>query len=104
MALRTGTKTLGRQQDWLDTSTGVRRRTTASTPRQIAIVQITGTRNGLRPHQALGYRTPAEVFHEEQGVLAGEESNRRMCSPGEGIESLAGASELSLNSDLILSK
>ena len=25
--------------------------------------------NGLRPHQALGHRTPSEVFHEEQGSL-----------------------------------
>ena len=24
--------------------------------------------NGLKPHQALGYRTPTEVFHGEQGV------------------------------------
>ena len=53
--------------------------------------------NGLRPYQALGYRTPAEVFHEEQGVLAEEESNGRRCSPEEGIESLAGAPGLSLN-------
>ncbi len=27
--------------------------------------------NGFRPHQALGYRTPAEVFHGEQGVVEG---------------------------------
>ena len=59
--------------------------------------------NGLRPHQALGYRTPAQVFHEEQGTVV-EESNRRRCSPGEGIESLAGEPGLSLNSPLILSK
>ena len=31
--------------------------------------------NGLRPHQALGYRTPAEVFYGEQEAVA-EESNR----------------------------
>ena len=59
--------------------------------------------NGLRPHQALGYRTPAQVFHEEQGTVV-EESNRRRCSPGEGIESLAGEPGLSLKSALILSK
>ena len=59
--------------------------------------------NGIRPHQALGYRTPAEVFHEEQGTVVGE-SNGRRCSPGEGIKSLAGASGFSLNSPLILSK
>ena len=59
--------------------------------------------NGTRPHQALDFRTPAEVFHGEQGAVAGE-SNGRRCSPQEGIESLAGASGLSLNSALILSK
>ena len=58
--------------------------------------------NGLRPHQALGYRTPAEVFHGEQGVVEGE-SNGRRCSPGEGTESLAGEPGLSLNPGLILS-
>ena len=52
--------------------------------------------NGLRPHQALGYRTPAEVFHGE--------SRERRCSPEKGTESLAGGSEFSLNSALTLSK
>ena len=33
--------------------------------------------NGLRPHQALGYRTPAEVFHGEQGTVEGESTERR---------------------------
>ena len=59
--------------------------------------------NDRRPHQALGYRTPAEVFHGEQGTIVGE-SNGRRSSPGEGIESLAGEPEFSLNSALILSK
>ena len=59
--------------------------------------------NGLRPHQALGYRTPAEVFHEEQGSVVGD-SNGRRCSPIEGIESLASEPGFSLNSALILSK
>ena len=59
--------------------------------------------NGLRPHQALGYRTPAEVFHGEQGALEGESIGRR-CSPEEGIESLVGEPGFSLNSPLILSK
>ena len=59
--------------------------------------------NGLRPHQALGYRTPAKVFHGEQGVVEGD-SNGRRCSPRQGIESLAGEPGLSLNSALILSK
>ena len=59
--------------------------------------------NGLRPHQALGYSTPAEVFQGEQG-LAEERSDGRRCSPGEAIGSLAGEPGLSLNSALILSK
>ena len=58
--------------------------------------------NHLKPHQAFGYRTPAEVFHGEQGV--GEEGpDGRRCSPGTGAL-LAGAAGLSLNSALILSK
>ena len=59
--------------------------------------------NHLMPHQALGYRTPAEVFHGEQGVGEGK-SNERRSSRGEGIESLAGEPGLSLNSALIQSK
>ena len=59
--------------------------------------------NGLRPHQALGYRTPAEVFHGEHGVLVEEESNGGRCSPEEGTESLSGEPGFSLNSALILS-
>ena len=39
--------------------------------------------NHLRPHQALGYRTPAEVFHGEQGV-GEDKSNERRDSPGAG--------------------
>ena len=56
--------------------------------------------NDLRPHQALGYRTPAKVFHGDQTVRE-EESKDRRCAPGEGSASLAGPS---LNSALILSK
>ena len=59
--------------------------------------------NGLRPHQALGYRTPAEVFHGDQGIVVEGDSNERRGSPGQGIESLAGESGFSLNSALILS-
>ena len=59
---------------------------------------------GLRPHQALGYRTLAEVFLGELGILAEGEANGRRRSPGEGIESLAEASGPSLSSALILSK
>ena len=55
--------------------------------------------NNLRPHQALGYQTSAEVFHGEQDVRS-EDSKDRRCAPGEGSESLAGPS---LNSALILS-
>ena len=58
--------------------------------------------NGLRPHQALGYRTPAEVFRGEQGVVE-EESNGRRCSAGAGAELLVGAPGPSLNSTMILS-
>ena len=58
--------------------------------------------NNLRPHQALGYRTPAEMFHGDQTVRE-EESKDRRCSPGTGSVLLAGAPGLSLNSALILS-
>ena len=53
--------------------------------------------NGLRPHQALGYRTPAEGFRGEQGVVE-EESNGRRCPLGAGADLLAGAQGLSLHS------
>ena len=59
--------------------------------------------NGLRPHQALGYRTPAEVFHGDQSVVEGDSMDRRG-SPEQGTESLAGAPGFSLNPALILSK
>ena len=59
--------------------------------------------NGLRSHQALGYRTPAEVFHGEQEAIP-EQSNRRRCSPGQETRSPAGESGFSLSSALILSK
>ena len=60
--------------------------------------------NGLRPHQALGYRTPAEVFHGDRGIVVAGDSNERMGSPAQGTKSLAGEPGFSLNSDLILSK
>ena len=59
--------------------------------------------NGLRPHQALDYRTPAEVFHGNQDVVEGD-SNGRRCSPEQETQSLAGEPGISLNSALILSK
>ena len=58
--------------------------------------------NGLRPHQALGYRTPAEVFRGEQGVVE-EESIGRRCSAGARAELLVGAPGPSLNSTMFLS-
>ena len=36
--------------------------------------------NDQRPHQALGYRTPAEVFQGDQTVRE-EKSEKRRCSP-----------------------
>ena len=59
--------------------------------------------NRLRPHHALGYRTPTEVFHGEPGVRE-EESCGWKCPPGEGSEPLAGAAGHSLNSALVLSE
>ena len=50
--------------------------------------------NGLRPHQALGYRCSMG----SRGL-----ANERRGSPGEGIESLAGEPGFSRNSALILS-
>ena len=59
--------------------------------------------NGIRPHQALAYRTPAEVFHGEQDVGEGD-CNVRRGSPGQETQLLAGAPGFSLTSALILSK
>ena len=54
--------------------------------------------NHLRPHQALDYRTPAEVFHGEQGVEE-EGPDERRCSPRTGAP-LTGELRFSLNSAL----
>ena len=43
-----------------------------------------------RPHQALGYRTPAEVFHGDQAVRE-EESKERRCLPEPVLSSYPGA-------------
>ena len=59
--------------------------------------------NHLRPHQALGYRTPTELFHGEQPARE-EESAERRCALEEVSGTLAGAAELSLNSAPFLSK
>ena len=58
--------------------------------------------NDQRPHQALGYRTPGEVFSEAT-ALREEESKKRRCSPGPVLASLAEVAGLSLNSAPILS-
>ena len=56
--------------------------------------------NDLRPHQALGYRTPAEVFQEtmlEAMNVQGGQLKERRCSPELVLASSAGAMGLSLN-------
>ena len=55
-----------------------------------------------QPHQALGYRTPTEVFHGDQTVRE-EESKDRRCSDGPVLGSYVGVTGPSLNSALILS-
>ena len=59
--------------------------------------------NNQRSHQALSYRTPAEVFHGDPTVRR-EESKYRRCSDGPVSGSYSGATGPSLNSALILSK
>ena len=58
--------------------------------------------NNQRPHQALGYRTPAEVFHQVRNAPA-EESKVTEVPPEQVLVSLAGAARLSLNSTSTLS-
>ena len=58
--------------------------------------------NDQRPHQALGYRTPGEVFSEST-ALREEESKKRSCSPEPVLVSSAEVAGLSLNSAPILS-
>ena len=58
--------------------------------------------NDVRPHQALGYRTPAGVLYGDQ-MVRGEESKERSCSQGPVLVSYGGATGPSLNSALILS-
>ena len=58
--------------------------------------------NDQRPHQALGYRTPGEVFSEGRAPQ-NEESTVRRWSPEADVVSYAGAAGPSLNSALILS-
>ena len=58
--------------------------------------------NNQRPHQALGYRTPAEMFHQVRNAPS-EESGVTEDPPEQVLVSLAGAAGLSLNSTSILS-
>ena len=58
--------------------------------------------NNQRPHQALGYRTPAEVFPGAANAPA-EESKVMGDPPEQVVVSLAEAARLSLNSTLTLS-
>ena len=58
--------------------------------------------NNQRPHQALGYRTPAEVFHQVRNAPS-EESKVMEAPPEQALVSLAGAAGLSLNSTSTLS-
>ena len=59
--------------------------------------------NDQRPHQALGYRTPAEVFHQVT-VVGEERAVQAKKSPiDQTLVSLAGAAGLSLNSTSVLS-
>ena len=58
--------------------------------------------NNQRPHQALGYRTPADVFHQVRNAPS-EESKVTETPPEQVLVSLAGAAGLSLNSTSILS-
>ena len=56
--------------------------------------------NHRRPHQALGYRTPAEVFH---GEPVEEELKERRCPYQPVLVSYGGVQESPLNYGLILS-
>ena len=58
--------------------------------------------NDQRPHQALGYRTPAEVFHGAMDA-PGEESKEGRNSTERVLVSLPGAPGLSLDSPSIRS-
>ena len=58
--------------------------------------------NDQRPHQALGYGTPGEVFSEAT-ALREEESKKRRCLPEPVLVLLAEVAGLSPNPALILS-
>ena len=61
-----------------------------------------GLSRHARPHRALGYRIPGEVFSEAT-ALREEESEKRRCSPEPVLVSSAEVAGLSLNSAPILS-
>jgi len=52
--------------------------------------------NTQRPHQALGYRTPAEVFHEDSPLSDGRSTERRR-SAGRALVNLGNPAGFSLN-------
>ena len=59
--------------------------------------------NNQRPLQALGYRTPAEVFHRDRNAWS-EESQVMEGPPKPRSVSSAGTAGFSLNSTVVLSK
>ena len=58
--------------------------------------------NNQRPHQALGYRTPAEVFNGDS-VQSAEHPTGGRWSPNRALVNLGNTAGLSLNNDPILS-
>ena len=58
--------------------------------------------NTQRPHQALGYRTPAEVFNGDS-VQSTEQSPERRWSKSRALVNLGKTAGLSLNNTPILS-
>ena len=59
--------------------------------------------NDQRPHQALGYRTPAEVFHQVTDVREERAVQAKKSPIDQTLVSLAGVAGLSLNSTSVLS-
>ena len=60
--------------------------------------------NDQKPHQALGYRTPSEVYHQVPDIVEERAIHTRESSTHPALVSLSGAAGLSLNSKSILSK
>ena len=59
--------------------------------------------NDQRPQQALGYRTPAEVFHRVTDVGEDRAVQAKKSPIDQTLASLAGSAGLSLNSTSVLS-